>query len=68
MKWFELLYRIAGLGQLDGKGRNPPRLGDDVKWAIENHRKYPEPGKNDDDEEANGGWVDVGRKDLLHFL
>lgn len=62
------LFEIAGLGTLKGEGRLPPVLGDRVRWAIENVKKYPEPtkdgeGKNDhqgdleDDEKA--GWVVV---------
>ena len=78
--WLEEFYRIAGLGDLQGNGRNPPRLGEDVRWAIEHLRKYPEP-----DRETSGWAVDEGRigtenewvvvertaerkKDLLHFI
>lgn len=41
--WFEYLYRLAGQGGLFGEGRSPPRLGREVRWAIEHLRKYPVP-------------------------
>jgi len=80
MRLFEELYRIAGLGELQSEGRIPPRLGEEVRWAIENVRKYPEPGKDTLEEVVDGKILDVGddwvvlegtaeeRKDLLHFL
>jgi len=72
-EWLEWLYGIAGLARLLGQGRNPPQLGKDVRWALENIRKYPDP-KWDDDGKEEGeedkGWVVVERerKDLLHFI
>jgi hypothetical protein len=78
------LYAIAGLGTLFGEGRVPPVLSKDTIWAIENVRKYPEPGKGkkaykDDSESsvvlqrsnsASDDWVVVNspRKDVLSFL
>jgi hypothetical protein len=73
--WLGALYGIAGLGLLTGEGRVPPVLGEDVRWAIENLRKYPEPGKSEDGDgdsketgelgglgdEKNGEWVVVER-------
>jgi hypothetical protein len=47
--WLGELYEIAGLGKLTGEGRTPPVLGEEVRWAIENLRKYPEPGKDKDE-------------------
>ncbi|KAH8655135.1 hypothetical protein BGZ60DRAFT_459846 [Tricladium varicosporioides] len=49
LHWLGDLYQIAGLGLLTGEGRVPPVLGSQVRWAIENLRKYPEPGKDKDD-------------------
>jgi hypothetical protein len=56
-------------------------LQDEVRWAIEHLRKYPEPGKDGDgkeelagaleDEEDGNTWVVVQRepqKDLLAFI
>ena len=80
LAWLEELYGIAGLGKLQGDGRNPPRLDEDVRWAIEHLRKYPEPDRGDSelavDEVVLGTeheWVAVERpaeerKDLLHFI
>jgi hypothetical protein len=51
--WLGELYEIAGLGKLTGEGRTPPVMGEEVRWAIENLRKYPEPGK-DKDEKGKG--------------
>jgi hypothetical protein len=76
--WLGELYGIAGLGLLTGEGRVPPVLGEEVRWAIENLKKYPEPGKDRDGEEKEkevdgeleGDWVVVHshRKDLLAFI
>ncbi|KAG0647451.1 Flavin-dependent monooxygenase [Hyphodiscus hymeniophilus] len=72
-EWLEELYRIAGLPLLSGEGRIPPVLGKEVRWALENIRKYPEPGKdggNSEDIMADDEWVVVGndKKDLLAFI
>lgn len=45
MEWFRYLYELAGLPQLEGKGRCPPVLTREQRWAYENVKKYPEPGK-----------------------
>ena len=71
--WLQELYAIAGLPQLNGAGRFPPVLAEEVRWAIEHLRKYPEPGKDGDKNEEVGGeseWVIVrkDRKDLLAFI
>ncbi|KAH8881341.1 putative dimethylaniline monooxygenase [Thozetella sp. PMI_491] len=71
------LYRLAGLPQLDGKGRAPPVLDAATRWAIENIKKYPVgPRKPDDSdkysaevlvehdsgaERQKDGWVVVDR-------
>ena len=73
LDWFGSLYRIAGLGLLTGEGRVPPVLRDEVRWAIEHLRKYPEPGKDEQssDEHDENAWVLVERaptKDLLAFI
>jgi hypothetical protein len=81
LSWLGSLYRIAGLGLLTGEGRLPPVLQDEVRWAIEHLRKYPEPGKDGDGKEEIAGeleddddgntWVVVqreSRKDLLAFI
>ncbi|ORY61559.1 uncharacterized protein BCR38DRAFT_348044 [Pseudomassariella vexata] len=44
MEWLRGLFQIAGLGTLRGEGRIPPFLGEDMIWAIEHIKKYPEPG------------------------
>ena len=77
MEWLEGLFRIAGLGTLKGDGRLPPALGEDVIWAVEHLKKYPEPGKGEGDgdggekteksvsesqvDEEDDGWVVVNR-------
>ncbi|KAL3427468.1 thiol-specific monooxygenase [Phlyctema vagabunda] len=77
LDWLDGLYRIAGLQTLHGEGRNPPALGKDVIWAIENIRKYPEPDKGKKENStprgsaAENDWVVVERahaKDLLGFI
>ena len=71
--WLQELYNIAGLPKLGGEGRTPPVLGEEVRWAVEHLRKYPEPGKDGnkfEDVGENGEWVIVrkNRKDLLAFI
>jgi len=81
LEWLGELYKIAGLNRLTGEGRNPPVLGEEVRWAIEHKKKYPEPGKHEPWEEKfenitiNGEgeetWVVVRKqyeKDLLAFI
>jgi hypothetical protein len=68
MDWLKGMYDLAGLPTLEGRGRCPPALVDEVKWAIEHLRKYPEPGTEVIEEE---GWtfVESGAvKDSLHFI
>ena len=78
-EWLGGLFKIAGLGTLRGDGRLPPALSEDLIWAIEHIRKYPEPGKGKDGEgkevviesqrldsnkeEEGAGWVHVDRLD-----
>ncbi|KAI2466479.1 putative dimethylaniline monooxygenase [Annulohypoxylon bovei var. microspora] len=45
LEWLGGLFAIAGLGTLRGEGRIPPPLTQEMIWAIEHVRKYPEPGK-----------------------
>ncbi|KAK1758171.1 FAD/NAD(P)-binding domain-protein [Echria macrotheca] len=73
--WLGRLFEIAGLGTLGGDGMIPPVLGRDIVWAIDNVKKYPDPGKEkregDDTgmEEGDDGWIVVGReKDSLAFI
>jgi hypothetical protein len=71
LDYFKALFDIAGLPQLTGEGRSPPVLDEETRWAVENIRKYSEPGdasasSNADDD----GWIVLRRseKDLLHFI
>ncbi|KAI0883986.1 putative dimethylaniline monooxygenase [Annulohypoxylon maeteangense] len=50
LAWLGALFDIAGLGTLRGEGRIPPALTEEVIWAIEHVRKYPEPGKGKEKE------------------
>lgn len=81
LRWLGTLYQIAGLGQLTGEGVLPPVLGEEVRWAIEHLRKYPEPERDSNEgspasNEFGGnpdedGWVLVENameKDLLAFI
>lgn len=45
MEWFRYLYEFAGLPGLEGKGRYPPQLTREQRWAYDNVKKYPEPGQ-----------------------
>lgn len=45
LEWFRVLYELAGLPGLEGKGRYPPQLTREQRWAYDNVKKYPEPGK-----------------------
>lgn len=47
MEWFRYLYNLAGLPQLEGKGRCPPPLTKEQRWAYDHVKKYPEPRKGD---------------------
>jgi hypothetical protein len=64
---------IAGLPRLGGEGRTPPVLGEEVRWAVEHLKKYPEPGKDrsrDEEVTEDEEWVVVKRerKDFLAFI
>ncbi|KAK5725350.1 hypothetical protein LTR15_003535 [Elasticomyces elasticus] len=54
LEYYRSLSGIAGLPTLEGDGKCPPVLDESTRWAIENLRKYPEPGKNQDDGVLNG--------------
>ncbi|CZT05624.1 related to flavin-containing monooxygenase [Rhynchosporium graminicola] len=75
--WLGELYQISGLNLLTGEGRIPPVFSEEVRWAIEHLRKYPDPGKDgievsertdtrsvdeEEEEEAGSEWVLVERK------
>lgn len=63
--WFEWLYQFAGVAGLYGEGRNPPRLGDEVRWALKHLKKYPNaPGPGDDDEDGGAGDKDESETKL----
>ncbi|KAH6693712.1 hypothetical protein F5X68DRAFT_248122 [Plectosphaerella plurivora] len=71
------LFRIAGLGTLRGEGRVPPPLSDELVWAVEHVKKYPEPSKDSNreseevlGEEESEGWllVEHAKKDSLGFI
>ncbi|KAF7550025.1 hypothetical protein G7Z17_g6011 [Cylindrodendrum hubeiense] len=71
MNWLDGFFQIAGLGRLTGEGRIPPAMTKDLIWAIENIKKYPEPGNQNNGKKAEADeWVVVNRstKDLLHFI
>lgn len=77
MDLFRELFEIAGLPTLSGAGRIPPVFKEDVKWALEHIKKYPEPGNGKVAAETvllKGGeeWVVVERerskKDSLSFI
>ncbi|KAK4230730.1 hypothetical protein QBC38DRAFT_383538 [Podospora fimiseda] len=64
-EWLGWLFRFAGLGTLRGEGRIPPVLSEEVIWAVENLKKYPEPGNDNGKEESleeEEDWVVVERK------
>jgi hypothetical protein len=73
MDWFQHLFNLSGLTALEGWGRCPPVLGERTRWAIENIRKYPEPGKDRKialEDEVDWVVVDTPQKgrDSLHFI
>ncbi|KAK1598166.1 uncharacterized protein LY79DRAFT_586794 [Colletotrichum navitas] len=47
-EWLNWLFRVAGLPTLRGNGRTPPVLSEELIWAVEHLRKYPEPGNPKD--------------------
>ncbi|KAI1089516.1 putative dimethylaniline monooxygenase [Rostrohypoxylon terebratum] len=60
LEWLGALFDIAGLGTLRGEGRIPPALTEEVIWAIEHVKKYPEPGKGKD---GDGGGKEDDAKE-----
>ena len=76
MEWLRWLFELAGLPELEGRGRCPPVLNDETRWAIEHLRKYPEhqpqprlgiEKEEDDDDE----WEHISRsenRDSLYFI
>ncbi|KIW67514.1 hypothetical protein PV04_06758 [Phialophora macrospora] len=71
MDWLRGLYDLAGLPTLEGRGRYPPVLGDETRWAIDHLRKYAEPGKDSCRETGVDGWTIVepgAARDSLHFI
>lgn len=61
-KWLDGFYRIAGLNTLSGEGRIPPPFTKEIKWAIENIKKYPEPG-NDSKKQAESEFEKLSLKE-----
>ncbi|KAI5457412.1 hypothetical protein BGZ63DRAFT_408153 [Mariannaea sp. PMI_226] len=68
LSWFQNLFEIAGLGTLRGEGRVPPVMGEQLIWALEHIKKYPEPGNDEESEENSWAIVNRERKDLLSFI
>ncbi|CAG8979760.1 hypothetical protein HYALB_00012397, partial [Hymenoscyphus albidus] len=83
LDWLGHLYEVAGLGLLTGEGMVPPIFSKEMKWALENLKKYPEPGNGENDKKMgptrrlkendneDDSWVMVrreGQKDSLWFL
>lgn len=68
-EYLDYLFKLSGLGTINGDGRIPPVLGKDMVWAIEHVRKYPEPRNHgvewqraDEDEVSEeDGWLLVQR-------
>ncbi|VUC27697.1 unnamed protein product [Clonostachys rosea] len=58
-EYLGLFFRIAGLGTLLGEGRVPPVLSKETIWAIENIKKYPEPGRDNDTRDGFAQGEDV---------
>jgi hypothetical protein len=69
MEWFRWLYEFSGLPLLEGKGRVPPVLDEQARWAYDHIKKYPEPSKDRKIVEGEE-WVIVDRrkKDSAHFI
>ncbi|KAJ0332686.1 hypothetical protein COL5a_001406 [Colletotrichum fioriniae] len=66
-EWLNWLFRVAGLPTLRGKGRTPPVLSEELIWAVEHLRKYPEPGNPDDDDDDENQRKHKGAQSLgLH--
>ncbi|KAF2025141.1 FAD/NAD(P)-binding domain-containing protein [Setomelanomma holmii] len=69
MEWFRWLYEFSGLPLLEGKGRVPPVLDEQARWAYDHVKKYPEPNK-DKERVVEDEWVvvDKRKKDSAHFI
>lgn len=65
IKFLDGLFRIAGLGTLKGEGRIPPPLTKEMIWAIENIKKYPEPGKDKDKNREEAEHIDEKERDAI---
>ncbi|KAK2034526.1 FAD/NAD(P)-binding domain-containing protein [Colletotrichum zoysiae] len=63
-EWLNWLYRVAGLPTLRGKGRTPPVLSEELIWAVEHLRKYPEPGNPEHGEGSQQKKVETASKRL----
>ncbi|EFQ30641.1 hypothetical protein CGRA01v4_12657 [Colletotrichum graminicola] len=61
-EWLNWLFRVAGLPTLRGKGRTPPVLSEELIWAVEHLRKYPEPGNPEDGDNSQQKSVDTAGK------
>lgn len=65
MEWFRYLYELAGLPGLEGKGRYPPQLTREQRWAYENIKKYPEPGRGvGNNSLETSTWQAFGEEDM----
>ena len=68
MEWLRALYDLAGLPTLEGRGKCPPALGDETRWAIEHVKKYGDRARASHEE---GEWTVIGpeaAKDSLFFI
>ncbi|KAL9116044.1 MAG: hypothetical protein Q9227_000412 [Pyrenula ochraceoflavens] len=66
MEWLRGLFEMSGLFVLEGWGRCPPVMGEEVRWPVENVKKYPdyEGGMdNSDGHNEEGEGVNVVEKD-----
>lgn len=75
LDYLEGLFQIAGLGTLKGDGRIPPPFSNDMIWAIENIKKYPDHAEQHESKkelliEDDESWVILQnkQKDLLAFI
>lgn len=66
MDWFTELYDFTSLPRLEGGVSVPPVLDARTRWVLEHVKKYPEPGKEEQQKYADE-WVLVEGKDTLHF-
>ncbi|KAH7083972.1 dimethylaniline monooxygenase (N-oxide forming) [Paraphoma chrysanthemicola] len=69
MEWFRWFYEFSGLPLLEGKGRVPPVLDEQARWAYDHIKKYPEPHKDRKTvQEEDWVIVEERRKDSAHFI